>query len=147
MEGGVPERGLQRVPSSRRLAGHALLDSSETRDDYIGEATALEGRLIFANGAPEDPWAAVLKMNSGSDPAVAERVAQGFLVTSNAGTAPDGGEDEWSAALAGGPNFISTDFPGERDGWFATIPGGSPARCNPVSAPPECSAAELEALD
>ena len=43
------------------------------------------------------------------------------------------------AALAGGAQFVSTDYevPDPRFGpYVVRIPGGTPARCNPVTAPP-----------
>ncbi len=143
----IVAEGFPTLGTMRGKVVFSLLDSGSRRDDYVAGNETLEGRLLFANGSPEDPWGAMFKMNDGSDPAVAERVAAGFVVTSNAGQAPDGDPEGWDAALAGGPNFVSTDFPGERDdGWFAVLPDGVPARCNPVSAPPECTAAEVESL-
>jgi hypothetical protein len=43
---------------------------------------------------------------------------------------------------------VSTDYP-EPDprfgsGYFTVIPGGEPARCNPVSAPAACTALDIE---
>jgi hypothetical protein len=50
------------------------------------------------------------------------------------------------AALAGGAHFISTDFPAPVDGidYWVDIPGGTPSRCNPITAPPECTAEAVE---
>jgi hypothetical protein len=52
----------------------------------------------------------------------------------------------FDAALASGANFISTDFPSPHPetGYVVEMPGGEPARCNPVSAPPSCEALALE---
>ena len=49
-------------------------------------------------------------------------------------------------ALASGAHFVSTDFPvpHEETGYVVEMPGGTPSRCNPVTAPPECSAEALE---
>jgi hypothetical protein len=51
------------------------------------------------------------------------------------------------AALTSGAHFVSTDYP-EPDPRFTpyavAIPGGSPARCNPVSAPAACTPADIE---
>ena len=50
------------------------------------------------------------------------------------------------AALASGAHWINTDHPypatAERYGFL--IPGGTPSRCNPLVAPPECEAAAIE---
>ena len=52
------------------------------------------------------------------------------------------------ASLASGTHFLSTNYPAvATDGsYFAQIPQGSPVRCNPVSAPAECTATALEHL-
>jgi len=54
------------------------------------------------------------------------------------------------AALASGAQLISTDFPQigmsaryDSD-YVAELPGGGPARCNPVNAPPGCRNLRLE---
>jgi hypothetical protein len=144
----IAAQGWPTLGEMRGTVIFSMLDGGEHRDDYLGDALNLAGKLMFVHGDGVDaPFSATFKMNDGTDPEVAVRVAAGFLVTSNAGQAPDGGEDHWAASLAGGPNFLSTDFPAVRDeGWFATLPGGAPARCNPVSAPAECTSAEVETL-
>ena len=51
------------------------------------------------------------------------------------------------AALAGGAQFVSTDYevPDPRLGpYVVKIPGGTPARCNPVTAPPNCTSDDIE---
>lgn len=55
------------------------------------------------------------------------------------------------AALATGAQWVSTDYPtisNNRFGtpYFAAIPGGTVARCNPVNAPPGCVSSLLERL-
>ncbi len=45
---------------------------------------------------------------------------------------------------------MSTDYPVENPdfgtGYVVEIPGGAPARCNPINAPPGCRAVGLERL-
>ena len=51
------------------------------------------------------------------------------------------------AALAGGAQFVSTDYevPNPRfSPYVVKIPGGTPARCNPVTAPPTCTSTDVE---
>jgi Phosphoinositide phospholipase C, Ca2+-dependent len=54
------------------------------------------------------------------------------------------------AALVSGAQLISTDFPqigmtGRYDSdYVARLPGGLPARCNPVNAPRGCDSDRLE---
>ena len=50
------------------------------------------------------------------------------------------------AALASGAHFVTTDFPGPVDAhdYVLEIPGGTPSRCNPVTASSDCAATALE---
>ena len=52
------------------------------------------------------------------------------------------------AALASGAQWVSTDYPVPNPefgtGYFVEIPGGMPARCNPINAPTGCRAIGLE---
>ena len=50
----------------------------------------------------------------------------------------------------GGAQFVSTDYevPDTRFGpYVVKIPGGTPARCNPVTAPPGCRSTDIENPD
>ena len=67
------------------------------------------------------------------------------------GAAAEGALDPVAAAAAldSGAQLVSTDFPSpghaaQGPGAF-TIPGGTPSRCNPVSAPPWCVPGDVEA--
>jgi hypothetical protein len=129
----------------------AMLDAGAARDEYLDGHPAAAGRILFPDSdGPTDPWAAMFKINDAAAEAqrVAELVVQGFVVTSNSGSADgDDNAEHWAASLAAGANFLSTDLPAVHPtDWFADIPDGAPARCNPVSAPPECTALELENL-
>jgi hypothetical protein len=51
------------------------------------------------------------------------------------------------AALASGAHFVSTDYEEPNpafSSYVVTIPGGTPARCNPVTAPADCSPTDVE---
>jgi hypothetical protein len=52
------------------------------------------------------------------------------------------------AALNGGAQLVSTDYeqpdPTIGNGYVVRIPGGTPARCNPVTGPPGCRPADVE---
>ena len=60
----------------------------------------------------------------------------------------DPGLSSLSEALASGAQWVSTDYPVAADsGYVVALPGvaaGSPARCNPVSAPASCTELELQ---
>ena len=55
------------------------------------------------------------------------------------------------AAFASGAQFVSTDYPEAVTGvpmtgppYVVEIPGGTPSRCNPVTAPAECASTDIE---
>lgn len=129
------------------------LDRSDGyRDAYTHGRKDLEGRLLFADADETDPFAAVLVRNDalGGKAAIQALVGKGFLVRTfadksvTAGWAGD--RSQLDAALASGAQIVSTDFPGKdpRTPYFVEMPGGSPSRCNPVTAPTGCTSAALE---
>jgi len=132
----------------------SLLDSDAHREDYLDGADNLEGRLMFVDSdSADDPFAAFFKINDAQTDAaaVAELVIAGFVVTSNVDSAEDSdadNADKLAASLASGANFLSSDYPApvsDRDYWF-DMTDGEPARCNPIRAPKDCTAADIEAL-
>ena len=52
------------------------------------------------------------------------------------------------ASLEVGATWISTNFPvpAPDRAYSVSIPGGAPLRCNPVTAPPSCTAKDIEDL-
>jgi hypothetical protein len=79
-------------------------------------------------------------------------VKQGFLIRTRADAdtleARSGDTTMRDAALASGAQFVSTDYPVPNPdfgtGFFVEIPGGTPARCNPINAPADCIALDIE---
>lgn len=143
-------------PTLGRVRGHiifSLLDREAHREAYRAGSPNLAGRLLFVNpDGPDDPAAAFFKINDGGSEAARARVAEGFIVTSNVDS-PDAPAAEnasrRAAALDNGVHFLSSDLPSPRaagDLDWLDIPGGSPARCNPVTAPLGCSSGALEDL-
>ena len=132
-----------------------LLNVEEAHaDDYTSGYTTLAGRAMFARATPAQftaPWAAIAKLGIGEADAIAEAHAARMLIATNVCGA---GEDDatCSAALAdaqaAGIHMLKDDFPAPVDGmtYFLDLPDGDPARCNPVTAPPACTSAALEAL-
>jgi hypothetical protein len=144
----IQELGWPTLGEVRGKAAFALLDSGEHRDAYIGAAHNLEGRVLFVDSSrPDDDFAAFFKDASPTEArALAE---QGFIVTSNVSSWADADDEAHSstwAHLAAGTHFLATDLPGPVDGkrYYLDVPGGTPARCNPVSAPPECTSQAIE---
>lgn len=144
-------------PTLGELRDKALFvvhDGGSWRETYVAD---LAGRPMFpdAQGDPDLPYAAVHTMNDPYDPRIAEVVGRGHLVR----TRCDGDTEQARAndtaqrdrALASGAHFVSTDFPVPVDtfgnDYAVEIPGGTPSRCNPLTAPPECTSAAIEDLD
>ncbi len=130
-----------------------LLDGGEARTAYTRDGTSLAGRTMFADmDDPGHPLASFFLYDdpvSGADQ-IATAVDQGFLVRTRADAGSEeplaGDDSRLQAALSSGAHFLSTDYPAPVEGvdYVAAIPDGSPARCNPRTAPAECTSADLE---
>lgn len=121
---------------------------------YTDNYTSLAGRAMFARATPEQfqaPWAAISKLGIGETEAHAQAHAGHLLIATNVcGAGDDDGACTSSAmaAQAAGIHMLKDDFPAPVDGqaYFLDFPDGNPARCNPATAPPECTSAALEDL-
>ena len=122
------------------------------RTAYTHDKRDLRGRLLFVDSSPEQPFAGVTVLNDPrSDAAAISKALTGNLLIR---TRADADTEEARAndtrrgavALAAGAHFISTDFPEPTPafGYRFEVPGGTPARCNPLTAPPACTARALE---
>lgn len=130
-----------------------LFDSRGTlREGYTHGGRDLRGRLLFIDSSPDHPYGAVSVLNdSKRDAAAIKRaLAAGLLVRTRADSdtteARTNDTSYGKAALAAGATFISTDFPEPAAPWVYRfeVPGGTPARCNPVTAPKSCTPQALE---
>lgn len=138
-------------PTLREARGRIILlmdNGGQVRTDYLIGRPALEGAPIFTNALPGDPDAAFVKMNEpvGNEAEIGDLVAAGYVVRTRSDTptveARSGDTARLEAALASGAQWISTDYPvpglSEWSDYVAVIPGGDPARCNPVNTGPRC---------
>ena len=127
-------------------------DTSEWQASYTHGKKDLQGRLMFVDGDPTDPFAGILVLNDPVSGAakIAESLALGLIVRtradSNPATAASGDTSQREAAFASGAQILSTDFPAPVDGtdYVVELPGGTPSRCNPVTAPADCTSAAIE---
>lgn len=143
-------------PTLGELRGRALF-VLHAGSDYLGlytdDYTTTEGRVLFpdAYGDTTLPVAATSSMNDPFDAeGIAAALAAGHLVRTRA----DGDTEQARAndtadrdqALSVGAHFVSTDFPVPHDetGYVVAMPGGTPSRCNPVTAPAECTPEAVE---
>jgi hypothetical protein len=124
------------------------------RDLYRAGRPSLEGRVLFTNAVPGAADAAFVKVNEpqGNVDHIRGLVADGYVVRTRADVptvqARSGDTAQQEAALASGAQWVSTDYPvpgsSPFSAYFASIPGGEPARCNPVNTGPRCVDALLE---
>lgn len=142
-------------PTLGAVRGRALFfldNGGAVTSQYTRGNLNLDGRVLFVPSSPQDPYAAVAKLN---DPipdtaAIGEALAANMIVRTRAdadGAEPSAGDtSRRDAALAGGAQIVSTDYPvpGSNYPYSVEIPGGTPTRCNPVTAPPECTPLAIE---
>lgn len=152
LEDAVLNLGWPNLHSVRGRVMFTLDNGGQYRADYLAGHPSLQGRVMFTDSTPGSPEAAFVKMNDPLDPAIPTNVAAGYVVRTRAdadtvearvnNTAPR------DAAIASGAQWVSTDYPVPNPafgtGYMVSIPGGSPARCNPVNAPAACRSQALE---
>jgi len=148
----VTTKGWPTLATTRGRVVFYIDRSDSYRDAYTHGRKDLNGRLMFADAGDADAFAAVLVRNNaiGDQEKITTLVKQGFIVRTfadkslNASLAGDA--SQLTAALASGAQILSTDFPAKipATSYFVEIPGGTPSRCNPVSAPMECTSDALE---
>jgi len=132
-----------------------LDDTGAKRQMYRSLRPEVDDRLIFVAAQPPADDAAFVVVNDPIRDAarIHDLVAQGFLVRTRADAetveARSGDTTMREAAWASGAHFVSTDYvvPDDRfgTGYVVELPGdpGGPGRCNPVAAPPGCTARQL----
>ncbi|MFW6049646.1 MAG: Ca2+-dependent phosphoinositide-specific phospholipase C [Myxococcota bacterium] len=118
---------------------------------YAHDGSGTDGRLVFPASEPGDPFEAVRVINDpvGRQDEIRMAVEAGRLVRTfadNVREALDEDTTRRDAALASGAHMLSSDVPAPRDdtGYVMEIPGGTPSRCNPLSAPADCIATDIE---
>jgi hypothetical protein len=148
-------------PTLRRARGKVVFlmdnDPGPIGAAYTRGRPSLQGRVLFTNARPGRPDAAFVKRNQptgGTLRQIQRLVRAGFLVRTRSDvpleTVISGDTTQRRAALSSGAQLISTDFPevgmsARYDSNFVVaLPGGGPARCNPVIGPPGCRSGRLE---
>jgi hypothetical protein len=124
-----------------------LMDQRKVGPAYLQGHPALRNRIIFTNARPGEPDAAFVEVN---DPQqipnpIPDLVKKGYIVRTRTDAdlkqarANDAATRE--AAMAGGAQMLSTDFPFAEKattGYSVAFPDGMIFRCNPVNAPANC---------
>ena len=151
----IVKDGWPTLGTVRDRAMFMLLDRGRQRDAYLrggGGPGALKGRVLFPHANPDEfdePFAAVAKIDDPASRHISAALGKGIVVGSNVGSAS--GSDERNsrklrAGLRNGVHLLTGDFPAPVKGrayWF-DMPGGSPSRCNPVTAPAGCLSRDVE---
>jgi hypothetical protein len=145
-----------RWPTLDRARGQVLFvldDKGAKRDAYRAQVPDLADRSVFVDVPETDPDAAIMVVNDpiGSADRIRDLVEAGFIVRTRADAdtvqARTGDTSQRDAALAGGAQYVSTDYvwPDDRfgTGYSVDLPGDTAARCNPVNAPRRCAHADL----
>jgi len=148
----IEDEGWPDVDDLRNRFVFTLDDTSPKRDLYRAVHPDTRDRLIFVSAQPPDDDAAFTVVN---DPVadgdlIGQLVDQGYMVRTRTDAdtleARSGDTTRREAAFASGAQIVSTDYEREDPrfpGFVTTLPGGGPARCNPVSAPPDCNNASF----
>lgn len=122
-----------------------LLSFGDLPYKYAFDGNGLWGRRMFVT-ATDTAWrhAGFLAMD---EPLVQKdqikaAVATGFMVRTRADDLPGRGSDFWykrNAAFESGAQIVLTDYPDPNyiPGYSSDLPGGTPSRCNPITAPRE----------
>lgn len=147
----VTKDGWPTLGATRGRILFQLLDTGEHRDGYMEGHPNLEDRLMFARGGEDQTWGLFSEFGNPitNEEKIRQRALDGYMVRTFAVTREDGAEvgpAEVEAAVRSGAHFVSTDFPAKvtgQDVWF-DLAGGTPSRCNPVTAPPECTPEAIE---
>ncbi len=130
------------------------LDNESFREAYLTGHPSLRGRLIFTPSSPGQADAAYAKLNDPiADAAKIKAALAAHMIVrtrADADTFNARANDTRMerAALTGGAQLVSTDYeqpdPKLGNGYMVRMPGGTPARCNPVTGPPGCKPTDVE---
>jgi hypothetical protein len=129
-----------------------LDDGGAFREGYTHGGQDLAGRVLFANSQPGAAYEATYVLNDpvGDAGEIAAALADNFIVRTRCDSDNEeplaGDTGKRDAALATGAQIVSTDYPAPVSGvdYVVEIPGGTPSRCNPVTAPATCTSTDIE---
>lgn len=148
----VTGRGWPTLGKTRGKVLVALNTGGAIRDAFLQGHPSLEKRAMFVTAAVPSPAAAVIKMDDPDETRIQELVKEGFIVRTRADAelveARNHDVNRREIALRSGAQIVSTDFevavPAIGGDYVVQIPGGTPARCNPVNAPANCRPSDVE---
>lgn len=157
LEQAVLTRGWPTLGETRGKVMFLMDNGGGYRDAYLQGRPGLRGAAMFTNATPGQPDAAFVKENdpTGANTArIQDLVRRGYVVRTRADAdtlqARNRDTRTRDAALASGAQWVSTDYPARGmalrflSTYSVTLPGGVPARCNPVTKPAGCTDATLD---
>ena len=160
LEEAVLADGWPTLGASRGKVMFLMINPEPYRSLYLLAHPNLDGALMFTNADPGKGDASYVSIDDpiAEGDRIAELVDAGYLVRTRADEpnvqSRTGDTTTRDAALAGGAQWVSTDYPAPRpdeDGeakvdpdYVVGLPGGHAARCNPVTAPDDCEDALIE---
>jgi hypothetical protein len=152
LRGAVTGRGWPTLAKTRGKTLVALSTGGAIRRAFLQGHPSLERRAMFVTADEQSPAAAVIKMDDPDEVRIRQLVTQGFIVRTHAddGLVEARNHDvtRRDLALRSGAQIVSTDFevavPAIGGDYVVQIPGGSPARCDPVNAPKNCRPSDVE---
>ncbi len=153
LEDAVLAGGWPALDDARGRVLFTFENRGEVRERYRADRPSLQGRVMFTTSEPGSPDAAFLQLPDplSQEAAIADAVRAGYLVRTRSDTptyeARSGSTERRDAALRSGAQLVSTDYadpsPFEGSDYQVVLPGGGPARCNPVLVVPTCDADAL----
>jgi hypothetical protein len=151
LKAAILDTGWPTLGQTRDKLAVVMLDTGIHRTNYLAEHPNLEGRIMFVLSSGEEDFSSVIKIDdpeSGSAE-IQKRVQQGFIVRTRSDEMPQVAQfARMKTALDSGAHFLSTNYPAPVPDFefVLDLPGGTPSRCNPLTAPPECTSPDIEAL-
>jgi len=142
LERGILTRGWPTLHTVRGKILVVMNAPADLSDYYTGRKWPDPGRAMFVKVKPGDPNAAIVVVNDPRSPKIPLLLRRGYIVRTRADSgvkeAANGDTSRRDAALASGAQIVTTDFPSAtphpRTGYFVALPGGVPARPDPVTA-------------
>ncbi len=156
LEQAVLTLGWPRLGSLRGKVMFTLDNGGSIRNAYLAGHPSLRDRILFTDSSPGQPEAAFVKVNDplANPTTIPTLVGQGYLVRTRTDSdtieARSGSTTQRDAAIDSGAQWVSTDYPVPNPdfgtGYAVVIPGGMPARCNPINSGSGCRNDGLERL-
>jgi hypothetical protein len=152
LRGAVTGPGWPTLAKTRGKTLVALNTGGTIRGAFLQGHPSLERRAMFVTADEQSPAAAVIKMDDPDEARIQALVKQGFIVRTRSDAdlieARNNDTSRRDIALRSGAQIVSTDFevavPAIGGDYVVQIPGGTPARCDPVNAPKNCRPFDVE---